>query len=90
MPLLATFGLAIVIENVIFQQFGADTRSLAPSIDDAGLDSWAIGDIYIGQISVLIFAVAVALLGSLSLFLSRRPISGGRSAPQRRIPTRSA
>lgn len=70
-PLLATFGLAIVIENLLFELFGADTRSLAPYIDSLAYDSWAIGDIYIGQLSVLIFAVAVALLGGLSLFLSR-------------------
>lgn len=70
-PLLATFGLAIVIENLLFQGFGADTRSLAPYIDTLAYDSWAIGDIYIGQLSVLIFVVAVALLGGLSLFLSR-------------------
>ena len=70
-PLLATFGLAIVIENLLFEVFGADTRSLAPYIDTLAYDSWAIGDIYIGQISVLIFIVAVALLGGLSLFLSK-------------------
>ena len=29
-PILATFGLAIVIDNLLFQQFGANTRSLAP------------------------------------------------------------
>ena len=31
-PILATFGLAIVIENLLFEEFGADTRSLAPYI----------------------------------------------------------
>jgi branched-chain amino acid transport system permease protein len=70
-PLLATFGLAIVIENLLFEQFGADTRSLAPFIDTLSYDSWAIGDIYVGQLSVLMFVVAVALLGGLSLFLSK-------------------
>ena len=29
-PILATFGLSIVIDNLLFQQFGADTRSLSP------------------------------------------------------------
>ncbi len=73
-PLLSTFGLAIVVENVLFEQFGADTRSLAPFIDTLAWDSWNFGDIYIGQISVLIFVVAVALLGGLSLFLSKTHI----------------
>jgi len=70
-PLLATFGLAIVIENTLFEQFGADTRSLAPAIGELAYASWGIGDIYIGQVSVIIFASAVALLGGLSLFLSK-------------------
>lgn len=70
-PLLSTFGLAIVIENLLFEQFGADTRSLAPYIDTLAWDSWSFGEIYIGQLSVLIFVAAVALLGGLSLFLSR-------------------
>ena len=29
-PILSTFGLATVLDNVLFQNFGADTRSLAP------------------------------------------------------------
>ena len=33
-PLLSTFGLAIVIENLLFEAYGADTRSLAPMIGD--------------------------------------------------------
>lgn len=70
-PLLATFGLAIVIDNLLFEAYGADTRSLAPFIDTLAYDSWSIGNIYIGQLSVLIFAAAVAILGSLSLFLSK-------------------
>ena len=49
-PLLTTFGLAIVIENGLFEYFGADTRSLAPYIGDFAFDSWAItGNIYIGS-----------------------------------------
>jgi branched-chain amino acid transport system permease protein len=85
-PLLSTFGLAIVIENLIFEKYGADTRSLAPFIDTLAYDSWAIGNIYIGQLSVLIFAVAVALLGGLSLFLSKthlgRAIRATAEAPE--------
>jgi branched-chain amino acid transport system permease protein len=69
-PLLATFGLAIVVENLLFERFGADTRSL--DIGSLAFDSWRITDqIYIAHIAVLIFAVAVVLLGGLQLFLSR-------------------
>jgi branched-chain amino acid transport system permease protein len=70
-PLLTTFGLAIVIENGLFEYFGADTRSLAPYIGDFAFDSWAItSNIYVGSLAVLIFAVAVVLLGGLKLFLT--------------------
>jgi branched-chain amino acid transport system permease protein len=70
-PLLTTFGLAIVLENGLFEYFGADTRSLAPYIGDFGFDSWAINsDVYVGSLAVLIFAVAVLLLGGLKLFLT--------------------
>ena len=74
-PLLTTFGLGIVIQNLLFAQFGADTRSLAPAIGDLAFDSWSLGSqIYVGQLAGLIFVVAVALLGGLQLFLARTPL----------------
>jgi len=74
-PILATFGLAIVIDNLLFTQFGADTRSLAPYIGDLSYDSWALtGDIYVGKLAVLILVVAILLLGGLQLMLSFTPI----------------
>ncbi len=70
-PILATFGLAIVIDNLLFQQFGANTRSLAPYIGDLSYDSWSITDeINVGKLAVLTFVVAVVLLGGLQLLLS--------------------
>jgi branched-chain amino acid transport system permease protein len=71
-PILSTFGLSIVIDNLLFQQFGADTRSLAPYIGDLSYNSWEMtDDIDIGQLAVLTLAVAVVLLGGLQLFLTR-------------------
>jgi branched-chain amino acid transport system permease protein len=71
-PILSTFGLSIVIDNLLFQQFGANTRSLAPYIGDLSYNSWEItDDIDIGQLAVLTLAVAVVLLGGLQLFLTR-------------------
>jgi branched-chain amino acid transport system permease protein len=70
LPILTTFGLAIVIDNLLFEQFGADTRSLAPYIGNLSYDSWEWpGNIYVGKLAVLIFVVAVLLLGALQLFL---------------------
>jgi branched-chain amino acid transport system permease protein len=71
-PLLSTFGLAIVIENLLFAEFGADTRSLAPQIGDLSYAGWTVtSQLYVGQFPVIVFAVAVALLGGLQLFLRR-------------------
>jgi branched-chain amino acid transport system permease protein len=73
-PILATFGLAIVIDNVLFEIFGANTTSLAPFIGSLSYDSIALpGGIYVGELAVIIFAVAVAVLVGLQLFLSFTP-----------------
>lgn len=74
-PLLSTFGLAIVVENLLFEQFGADTQSLAPDVGSLSYDGWNItSQLYIGEASLLIFVVAVALLGGLQLFLRLTPL----------------
>jgi branched-chain amino acid transport system permease protein len=39
-PVLNTFGLAIVIDNLLFQAYGADTRSLTPYVGSLSYDSW--------------------------------------------------
>ena len=78
LPILTTFGLAIVIDNVLFEQFGADTRSLAPFIGSLSYDSWEWpGSIFVGKLAVIIFVTAVILLGGLQLFLTRTGL--GRS-----------
>lgn len=70
-PLLSTFGLASVLDNTMFESFGADTRSLAPYIDSLSYDSWTLpGGIIVGQLAVLTLAVAIAMLGGLQLLLT--------------------
>ena len=71
-PVLSTFGLSIVLDNLLFQGFGADTRSLAPYVGSMSYDSWDINDdISIGTLSVITFATAVVMLGGLQLFLTQ-------------------
>ena len=71
-PLLSTFGLAGVLDNSMFQFFGADTRSLAPYIDTLSYDSFLLpGGIAVGYLAVLNLAVAILLLGGLSLMLKK-------------------
>lgn len=69
-PVLSTFGLSMIIDNLLFQGFGADTRSLAPYVGDLSYDSWSLtDDISIGKLAALTLVVAFALLGGIQLFL---------------------
>ena len=71
-PVLSTFGLSIIIDNLLFEGFGADTRSLAPYIGDLSFDSWALtDDIAVGKLAALTLLIAILLLGGLQLFLDR-------------------
>jgi branched-chain amino acid transport system permease protein len=71
-PVLSTFGLSIIIDNLLFQGFGADTRSLGPYIGNLAYDSWSLtDDIAIGKLAALTMAMAIVLLGGIQLFLMR-------------------
>ncbi|WIW44436.1 branched-chain amino acid ABC transporter permease [Bradyrhizobium sp. 62B] len=71
-PVLSTFGLSICIDNILFEQFGADTRSLAPYIDDLSYESWELPNgVFVGKLAAYIFLAAVTLIGGLQVFLSR-------------------
>ncbi|MGV1838390.1 branched-chain amino acid ABC transporter permease [Rhizobium rhizogenes] len=72
LPILTTFGLSIVIDNLLFEQFGADTRSLAPFIGNLSYASWQLpGHIFVGKLAVMMMATAIVVLGGLQFFLSR-------------------
>jgi branched-chain amino acid transport system permease protein len=68
-PLLATFGLSIVIGNLLLETFSADTHGLSAGALETS--AWRISaDLSIGALPALIFVVAVLLLSGLQLFLS--------------------
>jgi branched-chain amino acid transport system permease protein len=73
-PILATFGLAVMLDNTMFSAFGADTRSLAPHIDSLAYDGLELGGLVVGHLSLVIFAAAIAILGGLQLLLVYTPI----------------
>ncbi len=74
-PLLTTFGLAIVIQNLLLQIFTSDSRSLdAGALTTASLQ---VTELTIPLLGVVIFLVAIGLLGGLQLFLARTSL--GRS-----------
>ncbi len=67
-PLLATFGLSVIIQNALLEQFSADTRGL----DVGKLETESIhvaSDISIGWFPLVTFVVAVCLLVGLQLLL---------------------
>jgi branched-chain amino acid transport system permease protein len=68
-PLLATFGLSIVIGNMLLEIFSPDTHSLSAGVLTTA--SWRItSQISISALSAVIFVVAVLVLGGLQLMLS--------------------
>jgi branched-chain amino acid transport system permease protein len=70
-PILSTFGLAIVLENTLFEIFGADTRSLAAYVGSLSYDSIDLTEnVSLGKLNVLTFVAAVLLLGGLQFFLT--------------------
>jgi branched-chain amino acid transport system permease protein len=71
-PLLTTFGLSIVIQNLLLEKFSPDVRSLGGDAGSIATASWQItNDVRVSQIGALVVAVAVATLGGLQLFLGR-------------------
>jgi branched-chain amino acid transport system permease protein len=71
-PLLTTFGLSIVIQNLLLEKFSPDVRSLGGNAGAIATASWRITkDVSISAIGALVVGVAVLVLGGLQLFLSR-------------------
>src|SRR5690606_4153137 len=69
-PLLVTFGLSIVIQNVLLEIFGADTHRL--QIGALETASIALpGGVTIGVFPLVIFLVALAAIGGLQLIFYR-------------------
>jgi branched-chain amino acid transport system permease protein len=72
-PLLVTFGMSIVIQNALLEVFGADThRLVVGSLETASLT--LPGGVAIGVFPLIIFLVAVAIIGGLQLMFYRTDI----------------
>ncbi|HUZ75331.1 MAG TPA: branched-chain amino acid ABC transporter permease [Stellaceae bacterium] len=69
-PLLVTFGISVIIENVLLQEFGADIMRLhAGAIETASLRLG--GGIAVGVYPLLVFTTAVAAIAGLQLLFDR-------------------
>jgi branched-chain amino acid transport system permease protein len=68
--LLATFGLSIIIQNVLLQHYSADSHSL--SVGRLASESFFVNsEISIAYLSLISFVLAVIVLLALQTFLSR-------------------
>lgn len=71
-PLLATFGLSIVIQNLLQLVFSPDVRSLGGSAGSITTSSWQLaGGLTVSALGLVVLVVAVLLFGALQTFLSR-------------------
>ena len=71
-PLLATFGLSIVVQNLLQLAFSPDVRSLGGSAGTLATSSTQVaGGLTVSGLGIVVLAVAVLLFGGLQLFLSR-------------------
>ena len=71
-PLLATFGLSIVIQNLLLLKFSPDVHSLGASAGALTTESWNVfGSITIPALGLVVLAVALVVFAALHLFLSR-------------------
>jgi len=69
-PLLATFGVAVVLQNVLQEGFSADSRGLdAGAIEDSSISLG--GDVAIGWLPLVTLVIGVLVIAGLSLVLDR-------------------
>lgn len=71
-PLLATFGLSIVIQNLLLITFSPDVRSLGGSAGAVTTAGWHLtSDLSVSALGILVLVVAAVVFGAVHLFLSR-------------------
>ena len=72
-PILVTFGLSIIIQNVLLEVFSADSRRLNPG----GIETASVaigGQLAVGWFPLLTLAVAVLVLLGLQGLIGRLPV----------------
>jgi branched-chain amino acid transport system permease protein len=68
-PLLVTFGLSVILQNLLREIFSADPTSL--DAGDLPTASLSLGWVDVGWLPLITFAVAVLVIGALQLLLAR-------------------
>lgn len=67
-PMMTTFGLSIIAQNLFIVAFTGDTRAIAV---DYATESLSIGPITVGLIYVIGFAISVVVIGLVYLVIAR-------------------
>jgi branched-chain amino acid transport system permease protein len=68
--LLVTFGLSVVIENLLLEGYSANGQTV--NIGSAAYNSWHPGGIfYLSYVSLVVLTTSVVVLGALQFFLSK-------------------
>lgn len=71
--ILVTFGLSVILQNVLLETFSADSRRVsAGSLDTAALKIG--GDMSVGAVPLLLFVTAIVVLGGLNWMFARTNI----------------
>ena len=74
-PLLVTFGLSVIIQNLLLEGYTADPRKLdGGAIETASLQ---LGGIAVGILPLLTFAIAVAVIAGLQFMFYRTSLGRG-------------
>jgi branched-chain amino acid transport system permease protein len=68
-PLLVTFGISVIIENLLLEAFGAHTRRLQAGAIET--ESIAFGGIAVGVYPLIVFATAVVAIAGLQVLFYR-------------------
>lgn len=85
-PLLAAFGLAVVLTQVLQEIFTADTQSI--KIGNLATDSIKVTEgIYIGVLPLITFALGVTVIIALQIFLNRAPLGRAMRATSDDVDT---
>ncbi|MDE3736810.1 MULTISPECIES: branched-chain amino acid ABC transporter permease [Pseudomonas] len=64
-PLLVTFGLSIILQNVLLEFFSADSQKLSQG--DLEVASVAVGGLSLGVMPLMVFGSALLVIGGLQL-----------------------
>ncbi|WP_454834163.1 branched-chain amino acid ABC transporter permease [Pseudomonas lini] len=71
-PLLVTFGLSIIVQNVLLEFFSADSQKLAQG--DLEVASVSFGSLSMGVMPLIVFCSALLIIGGLQLLFFKTAV----------------